>query len=193
MSSREGSGAVVIPLRRPGSAEEIDGLSSSFVALYREHYPRVVRALELSGARAGVAEDLAQEAFARTLAHWRRVRNGANPPGYVFKTAFRLAAVRRRRDARPPISLLAPSGDTGAEATTRVSLERALGAMPPARRRCAVLCLIVGLAPRDAAVALKLAPSTVRKQLERARADLRRALTLGEDGGDPDGELAPGS
>ncbi len=193
MKEHEGPGAVVIPLRRGVLVDDPDGLSESFVTLYREHYPRVVRALELSGARAGVAEDLAQEAFARTLSHWRRVRNGSSPAGYVFKTAFRLAAVRRRRDARPPISLLAPSGDAGAEATTRVSLERALAAMPPGRRRCAVLCLIVGLAPRDAALALKLAPSTVRKQVERARSDLRRALAVSEDGDGPDGELAPGS
>ncbi|MCA1692656.1 MAG: hypothetical protein LC733_10840 [Actinobacteria bacterium] len=44
----------------------------------------------LTGARRDDAEDVAQEAFARTLSRWRRVRTGSNPPGYVYRVAFRL-------------------------------------------------------------------------------------------------------
>src|SRR5205823_3740447 len=48
------------------------------------------------------AEDIAQEAFARTLGHWRRVRQGTNPAGYVYRVAFRLL---RRRGGLPAARL----------------------------------------------------------------------------------------
>ena len=63
-------------------------VTEDFAELFHTQYPRVVRALVLAGA--ADAEDIAQEAFARTLRHWRRVRTGANPAGYVFRVAFRL-------------------------------------------------------------------------------------------------------
>jgi DNA-directed RNA polymerase specialized sigma24 family protein len=50
-------------------------------------------------------------------------------------------------------------------------------AMPPAQRRCAVLCLVVGASTKEAARSLGIAESTVRKQIERARQDLREELS----------------
>lgn len=143
--------------------------TADFEALYARHHPRLVRALRLSGAGAE-AEDVAQEAFARTLLHWWRVRRGTNPAGYAYRVAFRLA---RRRLGRPVRSDPAPvAPDAIAEATTRVDLERCLERMPPARRSCAVLVLLVGLPPVEVARALRIAPSTVRKQVSLARAEL---------------------
>ena len=65
------------------------------------------------------------------------------------------------------------------EATLNAGVDAALNAMPLARRRCAVLCLVVGISTKDAARTLRIAESTVRKQLERARIDLRVALKDG--------------
>ncbi len=75
--------------------------TSDFVECYRMHYPRLVRALRLSGADGATAEDLAQEAFGRALARWRRVSRGSNPPGYVYTTGFRLWQRAQRRQASP--------------------------------------------------------------------------------------------
>ncbi len=156
------------------------GLDAAFVALYELHYPRLVRALRLSGLAPPDAEDVAQEAFARTLAHFWRVRRGTNPPGYVFRVAFRLSRAAQKDPARGGLeTAVAPARDTGAEATTRVAVEAALAAMPPGRRRCAVACLFAGLSPTEAAVAFRLAPGTVRKQLAAARADFAAALDAG--------------
>ncbi|HVC25078.1 MAG TPA: sigma-70 family RNA polymerase sigma factor [Acidimicrobiales bacterium] len=161
-------------------------LHDDFVTLYEIHYPRVVRALELGGASRPDAEDVAQEAFARTLSHWRRVRRGTNPAGYLFTVAFRLA--RRRRAVTLVLddgggavagALAAPSGlagDMAGLAVARADLATALRAMPSGRRACAVLCIVAGASPRDAGRALGIAESTVRKQLERARVELRSAL-----------------
>ena len=49
--------------RSPASPEVAD-VDGEFVAVYSTHYPRLVRALELSGANRASSEDIAQEAFA---------------------------------------------------------------------------------------------------------------------------------
>lgn len=181
----------ILPIRPDAETGAAGGASEELVELYRQHYPRLVRALELSGTERSWAEDLAQEAFARTLDHWWRVRHGANPPGYPYRIAFRLARRRLGRELLAGEALLAtPSlADPAAEATTRVGVERALASMPPRRRSCAVLCLLAGLSVNEAAVALGIVPGTVRKQIERARADLHAAL--GDDAASAD-EREPG-
>ena len=153
-----------------------EATSDDFVDLFREHYPRLARALRLAGADQWQAEDIAQEAFARTLGHWRRVRGGPNPPGYVFRTAFRLLYKRGvlpaveddEPDARPDERAISPA-DAAAHA---VDLERALAAMPPRRRACVVLCWLLETPTGEAAEALGIADGTVRKHLEAARRDL---------------------
>lgn len=153
-------------------------VTDDFVELFRMHYPRLVRALVLAGCGAG-AEDVAQEAFARTFGHWRRVRRGPNPAGYVYRVAFRLL---RRRGLIAPSPLDDANGPglavAGPEtsAATNVDLERVLVSMPPRRRACAVLCLCLELSPPEAADVLAIAPGTVRKQLDLARASLLAGL-----------------
>lgn len=151
-----------------------EGVDEDFAATYTVHYPRLVRALELGGVDRPGAEDIAQEAFARALGRWRWVRRGANPAGYVYRSAFRLSW---RSSAHKRLFAEAHSTpDIATEATLLVGIEAALAKMPLARRRCAVLCLVVGMSTRDAAGALHIAESTVRKQIERARTDLTEAL-----------------
>jgi RNA polymerase sigma factor (sigma-70 family) len=70
---------------------------------------------------------------------------------------------------------LASARPTESAALTAVAVETALAAMPPRRRSCAVMCLVLGLSVHDAAVALRIADGTVRKHLEEARGDLRAA------------------
>ncbi len=147
--------------------------------MYRVQYPRLVRALELSGADLARAEDVAQEAFARTLPHWRRVRNGTNPSGYVYRVAFRLARRSRYLEVTTDAETLdaqASDSDVAAEASFGVDLAAAIDAMPRGRRAVALLCMLGGVSTRDTARSLGIAESTVRKQLERARAELRDAL-----------------
>jgi len=150
-------------------------VAGDFVTLYEAHYPRLVRALAIGGLDRPTAEDVAQEAFARTLGHWRRVRLGTNPPGYVYRTAFRLSRGHWKHEY-PLDSEQASRGDVAAEAVSNVALEAALGRMPARRRACATLCFVVGLTPKEAGRALGIAEGTVRKQLGLARDDLRHLL-----------------
>jgi RNA polymerase sigma-70 factor (ECF subfamily) len=159
-----------------GEVAEGDLRTTDFVDCYQTHYRRLVRALRLSGADAATAEDITQEAFARALVHWRRIRKGPNPPGYVYTTGFRLFQRSQRRSDRTFLAEApAPAAPTESAALTALAVEAALGAMPPRRRACAVMCLIVGIPVADAAAALGIAPGTVRKHLEEARQDLRAA------------------
>jgi RNA polymerase sigma-70 factor (ECF subfamily) len=159
-------------------AEVAEGVprTTDFVDCYRTHYRRLLRALQLSGADAATAEDITQEAFARALVHWRRIRKGPNPPGYIYTTGFRLLQRdQRRADLLPSPSTPQPWAPTESAALTVLAVETALAHMPPRRRACAVLCLIVGIPVADAATALGIAAGTVRKHLEEARRDLRAA------------------
>jgi RNA polymerase sigma-70 factor (ECF subfamily) len=159
-------------------AEVAEGVLSTtdFVDCYQTHYRRLIRALKLSGADTATAEDITQEAFARALVHWRRICRGANPPGYVYTTGFRLFQ-RAERRAHPPAVIAPPEppAPTESAALTALAVEAALAAMPPRRRTCAVMCLIVGIPVSDAASALGVAAGTVRKHLDEARRDLRAA------------------
>ena len=146
-----------------------------YAELFRSEYPRLVRALELTGASRWQAEDVAQEAFARTLAHWRRVRNGSNPPGYLYRTAFRLMRKRGLVPSSPLDDTAVPGVDVGV--ALRVDVERALIRLPARRRACVIMTCLLDLSTADVAEALSIAPGTVRKQLELARADLRQQLT----------------
>jgi RNA polymerase sigma-70 factor (ECF subfamily) len=78
------------------------------------------------------------------------------------------------------------------ELLDRIDAERAgralvsgLAALPERDRAVVELVDVAGLAPKEAATALRLAPGTVRMRLMRARARLRKeALTAGENGND---------
>ncbi len=171
----------VRPSNPPDGAIEGQQTTADFVECYLMHYRRLVRALRLGGADPATAEDLAQESFARALAHWRRIRKGANPPGYVYTTGFRLLQRSLRRAARTQTNggsdaaagtqSEAPAAD--AAATFSVALEAALAGMPPKRRACAVMCLVVGMSVHEAGEALSVADGTVRKHLDEARRELR--------------------
>jgi len=149
--------------------------ADDFVAVYEAHYPRLVRALEIGGLDRPSAEDVAQEAFARTLGHWRRVRLGSNPPGYVYRTAFRLSRSHWKSEQASDLEQVSRS-DTAAEAVSNLGLENALSRMPARRRACAMLCFVVGLTPKEAARSLGIAEGTVRKQLGLAREGLRHLV-----------------
>jgi RNA polymerase sigma factor (sigma-70 family) len=165
-------------------ASEPTAAIDAFTELFKVFYPRVVRAMALAGASPSDAEDLAQEAFARTLPRWRQVRAGTNPPGYVFTTAFHLL----RRRGLLPTSALDETATPGIDdaVAARVDWERALALMPPRRRACVLLCWVLEVPTAEAAGALGIAPGTVRKQLDLARRQSGLTASDDIDGDEPD-------
>ena len=143
--------------------------------------------LRLSGAQAAAAEDLAQEAFARTLGHWRRVRQGSNPAGYVYRVAFRLLKRRVGLPEDPIGDIDRASTAPGPEdtAVANVTAAVALHAMAPRQRACAALVWSLGFTSDEAGAILGIDGATVRTHLERARrAAARRSPEQPEDWSD---------
>src|SRR5205807_2099206 len=158
-----------------------EAASDDFVDLFLSQYRRLVGALRVAGAERAAAEDLAQEAFARTLGHWRRVRQGTNPAGYVYRVAFRLLRRRGGLPTSPLDDMDPPSTGVTTEdnAVANVTAAHALAAMPPRRRACAALCWYLGFGSQEAADILGIDAATVRTHLERAR---RRAAPVTSTG-----------
>lgn len=167
------------PGPKAGTLPHVADDAQSFALLYAEQYGRLVRALEIAGARPAEAEDAAQEAFARTLVHWRRVQRGENSAGYVFRTAFRLLNRDWTRHARSDESVdtdkVAVAGSESS-VVERVDLHAALAAMSDRQRTCVGLCLYLGMSAEEAGAVLGLDAATVRVHIHRARAKLKDAL-----------------
>lgn len=166
--------------------------TDGFDTFYRDNYARVVVSLRVAAGSRDDAEDLAQEAFARTLTRWARVRDGPSPVGYVYRVAFRLqrrSRWRRRRQReleQKAAELRGIVGWNDVEGAARddvAAVREALNRLPPACRRVAALCFYAELTAAEAADVLGVRASTVRTQLQRARAGLTAALA--SEGGQP--------
>jgi RNA polymerase sigma-70 factor, ECF subfamily len=163
--------------------------TGDFDGFYRTNYPRVVLSLRLATGSADDAEDLAQEAFARTLVHWARVRGGSSPLGYVYRVAFRLQQrkrLRRKRqhEAATDAARLLSTGPTQTlnDSWSDVAAVRdALTQLPPACRRAAVLCLYADMTAPEAAAVLGVSASTIRTHVQRARQALVATLAPDHD------------
>lgn len=169
----------------PGTPDTVATAGTSgFDAFYRGHYRQVVLSLRLATGSVEEAEDLAQEAFARTLVHWDRVRHGSSPLGYVYRAAFRLqqrSRFRRRRQhaAAGEVARLrsaAPGPGSGDLWSEGAPVRDALARLPMACRRAAVLCFCAEMTAPEAAAVLGISASTVRTHLQHARAALTSAL-----------------
>jgi RNA polymerase sigma-70 factor (ECF subfamily) len=152
---------------------------AGFEVFYARHLPRVVRACALVLLDRGDAEDVAAEAFARLWSHWGQIHGDDHAGGYVFKTAMRLCAKRRRRAAREVVGTV-PERSRVADPGMRVSVVDALRGLPLRQRQSVVLRDWAGFETSEVARILGTKESTVRVHLARGRAALREVLTVEE-------------
>lgn len=127
----------------------------------------------------GVAEELAQEAMARALVDWSRVRERDRPEAWVYRVAFNLARSRwRRRGAeRRAYARHGVAGDAsvdhGPVTTTAVVVREAVAALPPRYRQVVACRYLADLSVADTAVAMGCAEGTVKSLTHKALAALR--------------------
>jgi RNA polymerase sigma-70 factor, ECF subfamily len=141
-----------------------------FEELYRREHATVFRAVfRLCGDRA-VAEDATQEAFARALARWRRLRGKGWAAGWVTTTALNVARRALRRRPEPA----ARSDETDVDAAADVWL--AVRRLPRRQQEAVVLFYVADLPLAGVAAAMGCAEGTAKAHLARARESLRGTL-----------------
>lgn len=126
------------------------------------------------------AEDVVQEAYARTWQHWERVSGYEDPEAWVRTVAYRIRISRWRRATA---GLKAhrrhgPARDVPELSVDYVAIVSALREIPVPQRRAIVLYYLLGLSVDEISRETGVPSGTIKSQLSRARA--RLAVLLSE-------------
>ena len=154
----------------------VDATQAGFTAFVRARSAALGRtALLLTGDRQ-LAEDLLQEALARTAARWEKVVAGGDPEPYVRRVLYTCAVDGwRRRRVREVFGGVADSTALdGSEAVDRrVVLQAALARLTPRQRAVLVLRFYEDATEVQTAELLDCSVSTVKSQTRHALGRLR--------------------
>jgi RNA polymerase sigma-70 factor (sigma-E family) len=145
--------------------------------LYERHYDELVRLAFALTSDWALAEDLAQEAFARAWRGWGNIRDQQRAPAYLRATVVNLARTSVRRMLRERRGWRERSDPGTADLAVSIDLLRALSRLPARKRACVVLRFYVDLSEADTAAALGVSVGTVKSQTAKALQRLRRLLT----------------
>jgi RNA polymerase sigma-70 factor, ECF subfamily len=146
-------------------------VDQEFARLYEEQFGAVYRAAYALSGDQSLAEDAAQEAFARALERWRRLRGRPWAGGWVMTTALNVARrMLRRRGGSPPTPTRADDPDL------RVDLLQAIRALPPRQQEAVVLHYLADMSVAESATAMGCEEGTVKAHLARAREAMARSL-----------------
>jgi RNA polymerase sigma factor (sigma-70 family) len=166
-----------------------NGSDDAFGELFDRYAGRIFAYCFQRTADRAVAEDLTSIVF---LEAWRRRRDATFTDDLVRAWLFAIAtnvlrnqhrSQRRYRSAMARLPRGAVQPDFAEESDSRLTAEQAMreimdvvDTIPKIERDCLALCTWQGLSSREAAVALGVAPETVRSRLHRAHKRLRDAL-----------------
>ena len=155
---------------RPTTAETEGPAGQSFEAIYRAHYPAMMRLGYLLTGSDEVTEDLVHDVFLRAASHLPLV----HPAGYLraavvnaCRSHHRRAAVARRHPPAPA-PLVMPR--------ELVEFRDLLLGLPLRQRAAVVLRYFCDLSDPDIAEVLGCRPATVRGLVQRGLANLREVI-----------------
>lgn len=149
-------------------------------ALFRAEARTLVGMLTAYVGDRALAEDLAQEAFARVQHGWGRIREPDRAVSYLRATAFNLArsALRRRRVFGPMIDLVSsatPEDQLLVDEQHNVVLA-AVSHLPTRQRACVILRYYAELGIEEIAETLSISPNSVKTHLVRGLDALEKRL-----------------
>lgn len=145
-------------------------------ALFEEHYAGLCRLAYLITGDAAQAEELVMDAFMRTFASWRRIRDLDRADAYLRRTVVNLSRSRLRRQRTEERSPQLTETQAVSDADdARVGWD-AVRTLPHRQRAAVVLRYYQDLPESEIADALGCSVGTVKSQLSKARASL--AITL---------------
>jgi RNA polymerase sigma-70 factor (sigma-E family) len=125
-----------------------------------------------------LADDLVQEALAKTFRNWQRVRRADSPDAYVRRILINESNRYWRRRGNSD-SYFEPAGheatapDSTDEIVDRSELLRALLSLPERQRATVVLRYLEGLSGQETAAVLRCSEGTVKSQTFRALSALK--------------------
>lgn len=146
-------------------------IDPAFREFYEREAAQVFKTVYLLCRDRGVAEDATQEAFARALERWRRLRSHDWAGGWATKTAVNVAKRSLRR--RPPPEAGAP-GESDVEET--IDLWREVAKLPLRQQQAVILHYREDRSIEEVARVMDCREGTVRTHLARARVALRAGM-----------------
>ena len=146
-----------------------------FEDLFASESRRLFRALCVITRDPNEAEEIGQEAFARLLERWQRVRAMDDPVGYLYRVAMNVVRSRYRRTrlAAGLIQAEVPR-DEIAEVDERDAVTRMLSPLNSRQRAALILTAAFDYSSEEAGDILGVKGSSVRVLTTRARAAVRR-------------------
>ena len=158
------------------------GERAAFGALYRRH-ARLVQAVLLARVAPDFVDDLVQDVFLHAMDRISSLRDGAAFAAWIATVARRRAADwRRRRRDTVELSEDIPSAARDQERVEADEVIAAIAALPEAYRETLMLRFVAGLDGPEIAARTGLTHGSVRVNLHRGTALLRKRL--GETGDD---------
>jgi RNA polymerase sigma-70 factor (ECF subfamily) len=159
-----------------------------FEEFYQASYGRTVALVAAITGSRHEAEDVAQEAYARALARWSRLRRYDIPEAWVRKVALRIAidsGRRLRRNMAAAVRVAAqrrPAGPEPADDLMHTPLGVALSGLPLHQRQVIVLHYLADLPVNVIADECGLPVGTVKTRLVVARRHLEQQLMSRPEG-----------
>lgn len=149
---------------------------AGFDDFYRHEHPRVLATLMVVSGDAELAREATDEAFARALARWARVRTMESPGGWLYTVALNLVrrtATRRAAERRAQAKVDSPAVVRDHDR----DVWEVVQALPPRQRAAVVLRYLIDMKEREIADVMHIAPGTVAATLAAARKTLGCWLT----------------
>ena len=159
----------------------VDGPEDVFARFFEDQYPRLRGALAVVTRNSHLAEEIAEESFARLWANWPRISRMDDPVGYLYRTALHLAVDEHRRTSRAAVGAPRDSNSGGLDAVEGATvMERALLNLPLRQRTALVLTELLGYDSFSAGGVMGIRAGTVRRLVSQAKGRLRSLLNEGE-------------
>jgi RNA polymerase sigma-70 factor (ECF subfamily) len=151
----------------------------SFSTFYEEHFPTVFRAAFIKCGDRGLAEDAAQEAFAKAFQRWWRLRDKEWKTGWVVRTSMNAARTRMSdsREISAEFEGTVPEHDWD----WSVDVRKAIASLPRRQQQAVVLFYLVDLPVIQVARTMHCRVGTAKALLSQARLRLRHQLEVDDD------------
>jgi RNA polymerase sigma-70 factor (sigma-E family) len=173
-----------VSARPAAPAVVVTGVDRSLRSVFEADYGRLVNAAAALVHDRADAEEIAQEAFARSFIAWKRNGVPREPAAYVrvavvnlSRTRSRRNLLRRSRKAERPEPVADPEEAAVSRADQRALLA-AISSLPRRQRECVALRYLLDESVAETAATLAISEGSVKTHTHRALRGLEQLLGL---------------